>query len=324
MNAASAVSLIKKLADKIKQRDRNQKESSSANAALIKKLTQMESAYKESRAQPMPDYDKVLTAAPQVKSVTLKSDAQLMSEASQQLQRQSAQFKQQTQDKADLTIDSLEQQQLKAAQAQKKELDKAYAEFGNNRQDISDATIRQGLTHSTIKDVWQQQNIQDYSSGFDAIKQQYDVKIAQIGREIDAVNSAKLQSLYEYNLKQASEYEKTLAKLTAEQLKEVEAMNAYNKKVLTQQQKRDEQIAALEAEWRKEQRQKELAAQEIERAEGYSGEKQLEMLSRYNTALKFYEKYDKKEARRLIDKNKEDLRKTLGLYYDRLMSEIYN
>lgn len=322
MSAIEAVTLVRQLAEKIKQRDRDQKQSSGANSALIKKLTQMENAYKDSTRQAMPDYNKMLDVAPSIKPLAVKSEAQLMSEAKLQLEKQSAQFKQQLKDKSEAEIDSLEQQQLKTVQSRQNELDKALAAFGNNRQDISDSAIRQGLTHSTIKEGWQQQNTREYLSGFEEINRQYEAKIMQIGRQIEAVNSAKLQSLYEYNLKQASEYEKTLAKLTAEQLKEIEAVNAYNKKALAQQQQRDEQIAALEARWRKEQRQKELAQQETEITEGYSGEKKLEMLNRYNTALEFYKKYEKKEAKRLIEESKEDLRKILGLYYDRLINEI--
>lgn len=322
MSMVAATKLIRQLSDKMKQKKSDEQKNNSANIALIKKLAQMESAYNASNKQPMPDYDKQLAEAPQIKPVVLKSEQQLMSEAKAQMKKQAEQFQENTSEKAATQVENLYNQQLKAAEKHQEQLDQAAFNFDNSSQKIVNSTIRQGLTHSTIKDAWQSQNLQDYNQEIDAIRQQYDTKVIEYESKIAAVNAAKIQSLAEYNLKQAAECEKILAKLTAEHLKEIESINAYNKKALAQQQQREKQKAALAAQWLKDERQKQTALEEIEKEAGYSGEKQLEMQNRYNTALEFYANLDKKEALRLIDESKADLKKILGLYYDRLIDEI--
>ncbi|MDD4315930.1 MAG: hypothetical protein PHC84_02090 [Clostridia bacterium] len=321
-NLGAIVSQARQLAEKIKQKEQTSKAKSGANAALIRKLTEMERAYNKSSQQQMPDYSTLLPAAPEVKEPVVKSQAQLMKEASTAVKQQAGQYRKQTLEKAGEKLGSLEEQQLQTAEKQHRELDNAYAAFEQGRQQISDASIRQGLTHSTIKNEWQRLNTGEYLTDFEDIKQRYDARIAELSRQMEAVNTAKLQSLADYNLKQAAEYENTLSRLTAEQVKEIEKINEYNKQTLSQQQQRQKQVAALEEKWRAEQQQKLKEQQEKERLDGYSGEKELEMRRRYDTALNFYKSMDKKEALRLIEENKGDLRNMLGLYFDRLLSDI--
>lgn len=308
---------VKGLVTKIKQKDEKIQNENSANKALINSLLQMENSYKEKNIKAAPDYSNVFLENTQP-ALQLKDENALKKEASQYISNLANENLKKINESTKNKLENIEGLQIAASEKQKEKAQKASNNFEDKREKIGSSTIRQGITNSSIKQSWLDSNVRGYVDSLHAIKNEYATQIKNLDRQIDIIKSSKEQSLYDYNLKLASEYEKKLAKLKDEQLKAIEKLGTYEKL----EEKNQNQITKLEMQWEKEQQQIEDEQLQRELQEGYTGEKALEMENRYKTALEFYEGVDRATALKMIEKNKEDLKETLGLYYTRLIKDI--
>lgn len=304
----NTLSQVKGLVAKIKQKENNIKDYNSANRALINKLLQMESAYKQKSASANPDYKRSISTEGGSLAPVIKSDNEIMQEASKYVSDLASENKRKIDSQANEKISKIESKGIKAYENQQEKHNKSLSDFNKNKDYITSKTIKQGLTHSSIKEDWQNKNLNEYLSAYDAIRADYNRYMDELGKEINMINSARTQSLSDYNLKLASEYERKLQQLKNEQIKAIEKLNSYNN--LIERESNDNKQKQAEYE-------KELA-------EGYSGEKAVEMDNRYNEALNFYKSMDNKIAVKYIEENSEELKRTLGLYYTKLLEEIKN
>ncbi len=297
------ISQVRNIANAIKNTDKKRKEASSANKALINKLLEMEKAYNEKTAKPTPNYDKQV---PQSLSSTptLKDDKQLQQEATDYVSQMVEQHRQQTEAKAKEKITKLEDKRLQGYKKYTDSQEKTTDKFGATEEKITGKTIRQGITHSSIKEDWHRENMENYLHTMEIIRQDYDEYMAQIDAQISLINQAKQQSLAEYDITLAALYEKKLQELRKEQIASMEEQEKYEKHYKEQADKLYQQ-----------QLEKELL-------EGYSGEKAVEMEERYGKALEFYKSLDKSKALKYIADNKSQLKQTLGWYYWELVEEI--
>ncbi len=289
---------IKNLVNIMKKKDQKNQQTSTANRALIDRLLEMQKAYNQNTLTQPKDYSQ---PAPLPSS---KSEAQLKEEASQYVSDLVEQNRQKIEAKTTEKISKLEDKQLKALRKYTDSQDKSQKKHQTQEEYITARTIKQGLTHSSIRDDWQLKNTQDYLSTMEIIRRDYDDQIAQIETQINIINTAKLQALADYDLTLSATYEKKLQQLRSEQINAIERVNAYNRDYERQlEQFRLEELAR-------------------EMKEGYSGEKAVEMQNRYEQALSFYKSLDRSKALKLIEENKSDLKQTLGWYYMQLVNEI--
>lgn len=295
------INQIKSLVDIVKKKDKKNKETTSANRALINKLLGMQSAYNNKEISFAPEYSQTISIS---NKPSIKSDIQLQEEAAKHVSDLLAENKKKAEAKAYEKIVKLEDKQLKAYRKFTDSQDKLASQLDSQKEYITSKVIRQGLTHSSIRDDWQQKNTQDYLSAMEYVKRDYADQVAQIEAQINIINTAKIQSLADYDLALASAYEKRLQQLREEQIKIIEKQDSYNRFY-------QGQMDILEQE-----------QLEQELLEGYSGEKAIEMENRYQQALSFYKSLDKKRALNLIEDNKLELKQTLGWYYMRLIEEI--
>lgn len=315
---------IKSLTEKAKSNNKKDSQSVYAQSNFIDKLLQMEQDYNQKTKAQMPDYDKIIPMPTPPKKWDIKDEKTLKKEAGDYYSNLVKQNHHEINQDAYIKEQNIKNQQQKASEQLKYGLEKSQSSFEKNRENILAKTTRQGLTHSTIREHMLDNNLNLYLDAIEVLRQEHTNYTEDLKRQIDLINSAKEQAILEYNIKSAAEYEKKLNALKEEQLKAMESMIEYNKNLQNANQVRLEQIKELENNWLKEQQRKEQEQLQKELAEGYSGEKALEMEDRYQIAKNFYMDMDKKKAIDLIQKDKEVLKSVLGLYYNRLIKEIEN
>lgn len=313
---------VKGLVDKIQRSQNIVKEYNSANRALINKLLSMESAYKQKSQPKMPDYSNILPKAENSSLPKVSTKEQLKEQASDYITELKQQNKIKAENKAQEQISKIQLKQIKGYENLNNQEKIAFENFSSGKENITEKTIRQGLTNSSITKNWHDENSQEYFRLIDQIRLQHRNYMDELNRQIEIVNSAKQQSLSEYNLKMAAEYEKKLKNLQDEQIKSISELNSYNQLYDAQEKSRQQEIEKLQQEWTSQQEQIQKQQFEKELKDGYAGEKALEMENRYKQALSFYQSLDKKRALGFIEENSAELKKTLGVYYQRLLNDI--
>ncbi|HHU43802.1 MAG: hypothetical protein QM214_01645 [Bacillota bacterium] len=322
MNAYQIINEIKTLTQKIKEQ---KKPSSTAYAQsdFIEKLLQMERDYNMRTKKSMPDFEKMLPPI-QPPEWEFKDERGLEQEAKDYVSSLAKQKRKELEKNFASAEEQLLQKQSKAHERRQQELEKSHEDFLKTQKSITQRMSRQGLTHSSIKESMLDQNINRYIDSIEAIRKEYELYQQDLTKQIELVQTAKEEAILDFDIKLASEYEKKLKALKEDQLKALDEMIKYNKTVRDQQLKRQEQIKELQENWLKQQSLLEEEKLKKEFEEGYSGEKAAEMEKRYRLALDYYKNMYKKRALELIEKDKDILKSTLGLYYSRLIKEIEN
>lgn len=294
---------------------------------LVKKLKEMDEAYKKATAPPKPDTSAIpVSLGLEPKTFTPKTDAEILEEAKTALAPSYEQKTQELEKDRDAAIEKLEgeaDKELNRYEEQAKKLEESAAGLSEKHKR---SMINQGIVNSSIFGEGLLDIEKALAESSLAAKTALENKLTEIEAKINLARLNFEEALYQYDLQYAASLEAKVNSLKTEQEKIKEQINAYNKKIAEQELKyaleREKKIKELEEESEKRRLEQEERQREEELRKGYSGEKAEEMERRYRLALETYGSLDKEVALNLINKQSEDLKATLGLYYQRLIEEI--
>lgn len=320
---------VQSMVDKIKEKDQTTAKNNNANTLLINKLKDMEKAYAKKTKEEMPDYNRIvpinITNSPI--EIEKKNDNMLSDEADNYIKLLKNEGLEKINNQTKEKMDSVQNKKLNAYKSYKQNIDSEKENFQENRENKNQTVVRNGIASSSINTSWENEISNEYIERSNLIKTDYENFINGLNKEIDTISQSKNDALIDFNLYLAGEYEKKLSELKKEQMKAIEEANAYNQKLLEQEQDlnelRQQAILNYQNEWAINKNIEKQLETEKEMKEGYNGEKADEMQNRYNMALNFYKSIDKNEAKNLIDKNETFLKSNLGLYYTKLIENIY-
>ena len=320
---------VQSMVDKIKEKDQTTAKNNNANTLLINKLKDMEKAYAKKTKEEMPDYNRIvpinITNSPI--EIEKKNDNMLSDEADNYIKLLKNEGLEKINNQTKEKMDSVQNKKLNAYKSYKQNIDSEKENFQENRENKNQTVVRNGIASSSINTSWENEISNEYIERSNLIKTDYENFINGLNKEIDTISQSKNDALIDFNLYLAGEYEKKLSELKKEQMKAIEEANAYNQKLLEQEQDlnelRQQAILNYQNEWAINKNIEKQLETEKEMKEGYNGEKADEMQNRYNMALNFYKSIDKNEEKNLIDKNETFLKSKLGLYYTKLIENIY-
>ncbi|MFA6866663.1 MAG: hypothetical protein WCR54_04015 [Clostridia bacterium] len=325
INGYKFVDVFNNITDKLATLGGNNDKSINDSKNLIDTLYSMDRAYKEKLKSEMPDYEKQLPTVTfeKQKAYTEKSDAEIEKIVQNKLDydynKKIDQINESSSTKQNNLLTSLTKKEGQIEE-NTNNLNSSY--IANNNK-IVNKTINQGLKNSSIYGLMQDSNYNAWQGMLDDIRGELVTYQSNINSQINQLGIEKRNALLDCDYEFALSKETQISKLQLEQEKAIEQINSYNKKIaesaLKYQEDKQETIANMENQWW-ENKQNEL---DYQNNWGYEGANYDEMNNRYIIAKDYYGSIAPKDAKELIEQNKESLRNTLGVTnYTKLVEEI--
>lgn len=295
---------------------------------LIKRLKEMEEAYREATKLPEPDYGSVPESLGLSKKVFVpKTDEELREQAETALKAGYAAKINDANEKADKTTATLEKNLNAATERFAKNADAAEKNYETAERNFKNSVIDRGLSDSSIRTEGESELKRKLTDTMSALRAEHQSAAERIMREIESAETTRKNAVSEYKLSYAADVEKKISSLRESLEKELTAVNNYNaeiaKKEAAYQIERQKKQDDMYADYVKRQQAQDDYVLEHESEYGYSGEKAAEMQSRYDEAAAFYEELPNDVAQELMTRNEETLKSLLGQYYSKLKNKIF-
>lgn len=230
---------------------------------------------------------------------------------------------QEVNNKYDGKVNQLEDKKNSAtvdSQIKQNELD---SEYDKLKKQIENSLIQNGMYRSSVR-----QGQEDYADAMqalesDKIQKDLSSEISAYDSEIQKLREEEKVAVDSLNLKYAQDLKTEIDKLLEERQKQINDINKYNNDLKVKEAKyTEDRLLAIEKQLA--QRIKDdLQIKNLEEQNGYSGEKDENYKERYNLAREFYMSVPKDTAIYMLGSNYA-LKDYLGLYYERLASELQN
>lgn len=299
-----------------------------AQNQLIKRLREMEEAYREATKLPEPDYGSIPESLGLTNKVFVpKTDEELRNQAETALKAGYTAKVNDANEKAEKTTAALEKNLYDATERFEKNAGAAEENFKAAEQNLKNSVINRGLSDSSIRTEGESELKRRLTDTMSALKTEHENAASKILREIEFAETTRKNAVSEYKLAYAADVEKKISSLKESLEKELTAVNNYNaeiaKKEAAYQIERQKKQEAMYSDYLKRQQAQDDYVRQHEAEYGYAGDKAVEMQARYDEAAAFYDELPNDVAQELMTRNEETLKSLLGQYYSKLKKKVF-